>query len=434
MHDGEILPAETLPILPLEPSPAACEILNALHRVGFEGYAVGGGVRDLLCGRLPQDWDICTNALPEQVIAVFGAEDTLTTGLRHGTVTIKRGGQLFEVTTFRADGCYRDKRHPQQVQFVSSLHKDLSRRDFTINAIAMDVNGEIFDPLGGCRDINAEQIRCVGVPAKRFQEDALRILRALRLAATLEFSVDEETAAAIHQYKSSLSCVSIERQTQEFCKLLLGDDAPRVLLEFYDVVLEVIPELECLTGREYENWRNLALALWHTAPQLPLRLAVLFCNSNISHLQKMEIAQRSLNRLRLDTRTKKQVLSLLTASDLPLCASKRAVLHALNQLGAALFQDVLAMREACAHVSQQVASELAQIKKIEHLTNEILAAGQCYSLKQLAVNGADILAAGIAMGPEIGTILTALLTQVLEQTLPNEKDSLLHWAKKHFKK
>ena len=267
--------------------PKTAAVLRRLSSAGFSAYAVGGCVRDSLLGAAPQDWDICTNATPQEIIVCFSEERTILTGVRYGTVTVLSEGEAFEVTTFRAEGSYSDSRHPDEVRFLSSLRGDLARRDFTVNAMAADADGVVIDCFSGAEDLQNGVIRCVGAPEERFTEDALRIMRALRFAAKLGFSVAEDTAAAVHAQRERLRSVAPERLRKELKGLLCGKNAAAVLAEFSDVLCVLLPELApCIGFRQYnphhafDVWKHTLCALQASEPQEALRLAA--CASSIT--------------------------------------------------------------------------------------------------------------------------------------------------------
>ena len=262
--------------------PNAGRILRALTNAGYEAYLVGGCVRDLLRGVPPHDWDICTSARPEETEACFAGQRVIETGLKHGTVTVIEGGEPYEVTTYRAEGPYSDRRRPDFVRFVSDLEEDLARRDFTMNAIAMDLDGTLRDPFGGANDIQAGLIRCVGEPARRFQEDGLRVMRALRFAAVFGFRIEEATARAIHEHRAVLDQVAVERVNTELCRLLPVPGAGDVLRQYPDVLCRFWPELAPLVTMKQNNpwhcwdgWEHTIHAVEAAPADVTLRLAML---------------------------------------------------------------------------------------------------------------------------------------------------------------
>ena len=425
----------------------AAEILELLERAGYEAYLVGGCVRDLLRGKAPADWDITTSALPEQIMALFGAA-ALPTGLRHGTVTVRRGGASFEVTTYRLDGAYADCRHPDAVTFTRSLREDLKRRDFTVNAMAMNRMGELVDLFGGREDLRAGVLRCVGTPRQRFSEDALRILRALRFSAVLGFSVEAETAAAARALAPRLRLVAAERLREELLKLLCGKDATRVLLEYPDVLGVMLPELLPSVGCDQRNrhhcytvWEHIARSVGYIAPKPVLRMTMLLHDlgkpacmtldeAGEGHFKghaavSFRIGQEILQRLRFDKRSAERILTLVKRHDAPIEPTERAVRRLLNRLGEEGVRQLLQVKRAD-NLAQAPAyhGRQQEIDALEALLDRILARDECFSLRQLAVGGEDLLALGYR-GREIGDALRFLLEQVLDGALPNEKEALL---------
>lgn len=262
----------------------AREIIDTLTSAGFEAYVVGGCVRDSLLGLEPHDWDICTSALPSDVMSIFSEKRIIGTGMKHGTVTILTDSGGYEVTTFRIDGDYSDHRRPDSVTFTTSLDEDLSRRDFTINAMAYNDAVGLIDPFGGIYSLCNREISCVGSPAHRFEEDALRIMRALRFASTYGFCIEDRTAKAIHLFAPSLNNIAVERIQSELCKLLLGDGALNILLDYSDVIATIIPEIEPCIGfdqnnryHEYTVYDHIAMRLQTTRVKTSLSKLLFFC-------------------------------------------------------------------------------------------------------------------------------------------------------------
>ena len=428
----------------------AGHILRALTASGFEAYLVGGCVRDLLRGVAPHDWDICTSARPEETEACFAGRRIIETGLKHGTVTVLEGGEPYEVTTYRTEGPYSDSRRPDYVRFVPELEADLARRDFTINAIAMDLGGELCDPFGGADDIKAGLIRCVGEPAQRFQEDGLRVMRALRFAAVLGCEIEEKTAQAIHENRAMLDRVAAERINVELCKLLVGKCAGDVLRQYPDVFCQFWPQLGPLVTLEQHNpwhcfggWEHTVHAVEAAPADVTLRLTMLLhdigkpsCKSTdeqgIDHFYghpavSARLADQMLRALKFDNRTRERVVLLVERHDAQLPPESRVIRRWLNRLGPEAFFQLLEVKRAdsMGQAPEKVEYRLAKLDELGEMAKQILAERQCLSLKDLAVNGNDVMAAGIEPGPEVGRILNGLLEQVLSGKVPNRRETLL---------
>ena len=428
---------------------AVRDALAVLNQNGHEAYVVGGCVRDALRGTLPHDYDITTSARPEETAACFAGRTLLETGLRHGTLTLHSGGMNLEITTFRTDGVYEDHRHPTAVTFARSLTEDLARRDFTINAMAYHPERGLVDPFGGRRDLAAGLLRCVGNPSERFAEDALRILRALRFASVLDFQIETETSAALSAQKNLLEFISRERIQAELVKLLCGSSAAGVLASYLDVIAVMIPELLPMRGFAQKNphhihdvW-NHTLAVLDAVPPLPhLRLAALLHDSGkpecftedsegIGHFYRheaagAEIARRILHRLRFDQATLLRVVTLVREHGRQIEPSSKAVKRVLRLLGPDMFFDLLALKRADnAGQAPAFAFRQEEYHSLETMASQILAQKQCFSRRDLAVNGRDLMAVGMPAGRELGLALDRLLDAVIEEKVPNEKDALL---------
>ncbi len=387
--------------------PASVEwALAQLEAAGYQGYLVGGCVRDRLMGRLPHDYDITTSALPAQCVAVFGRERVVETGLKHGTVTLQTPEGGIEITTYRQDGVYSDHRHPDRVVFTPSLTEDLARRDFTVNAMAMDRRGLVVDPFGGRADLQAGLLRCVGDPLRRFEEDALRILRGLRFAARFGFTVEEETARAMITRSPLLAYIAAERILQECNGLLQGAFCPAVLRSHSRVVLAVLPELA-----EVELDRACA-RLQKLSTEPVLRWAGLLADCSPRQ------AAAVLQRLKAPNALCRQVPALVEAFAVP-CAPQRVAVHRrMVQMGEASFGALLALWQA----------DGRSVEALQAQRRALLDEGACLSLKDLAVNGRDVMALGIT-GAEVGQALERLLDRVIDGTLPNQRDLLLKTIK-----
>ncbi len=405
--------------------PGAAALLDTLHAAGYAAYAVGGCVRDSLLGRTAHDWDLCTSALPQQVMELFGAEQCIPTGLQHGTVTIKYGGQLYETTTFRTEGSYTDGRHPDAVQFVPDVREDLARRDFTINAMAYNEAEGLVDPFGGQKDLQNGLLRAVGEPQQRFTEDALRILRLYRFAARFGFALDAATARAARQLAPHLDCISAERIQEELAKLLAAPQ-PGAYLE-PAVLAVVLPEL---TPAALDAAKPVVDACPAGEENLPVRWAAL-----LGALGEAD-TRRVLKRLRCSNACIEETAVLVreTAGEgvseekTPIHAPERASdIHLRQLLGRYGLCTVERLCALCAALHPQAASACALAAQ---RARQLEADGVCCRVSQLAVNGRDLMAAGIPAGPALRRVLEALLDGVIRAEYPNEKPALLAAAQK----
>lgn len=435
---------------------AALKAVEQLNTAGFPAYFVGGCVRDCLMGRTPGDYDLTTAALPEQVEAVFAGQRIIETGLKHGTVTVLLEGLPLEITTFRRESAYTDHRHPDAVVFTPSLREDLARRDFTVNAMAWSPVEGLQDPFGGRKDLAAGVVRCVGIPERRFEEDALRILRALRFASQLDFVLDPPTAAAAFALRQTLELVSRERIAAELTKLLCGPAVRRVLTESWRILAVPLPELAPMAGLDqrskyhcYDVLTHCAVAAEAAAPEKVLRWAALLHDvgkpaaftvdaagrghfhghAKISGVMAREI----LTRLRFDKDTVRRVALLAELHDYPIDppegSPERAVKRLVGKLGEEDFFRLLDLKraDALAH-APAYRGRVQACDRLEALARELLAKEECFSLKDLAVKGGDLLELGVPRGPEVGRILNRLLEQVLSGELPNDREALLRAA------
>ena len=393
--------------------PGAALLLDALHGAGHAAYAVGGCVRDSLLGLDPHDWDLCTSARPEQVMALFGEEKCIPTGLQHGTVTVKQGGRLYETTTFRTEGAYSDGRHPDAVCFVPDVREDLARRDFTINAMAYSAEEGLIDPFGGRDDLAAHLVRAVGEPERRFEEDALRILRLYRFAARFGFAIDPATGAAARALGPHLDCVSAERIQEELLKLLA---APRPGSYLEPAVLAIIlPELE--PEKQPERFAELCRTIDRiepTAKNVPARLAALLWPLGEAG------ARKALRKLKCSNALTDEVTAL--EREAPGTPGSEMQLTAKRLLGRYELQTIQRLTALCsARHPEQTRAFAALRAEAERLTAE----NACCRVSQLAVNGRDLMAAGVRPGPGLRQVLNALLEAVITGQTPNEKDALL---------
>lgn len=428
----------------------SAEILNVLEKAGFEAYLVGGCVRDTLMKRPFHDTDITTNALPEQITDTFKNYKTIPTGIKHGTVTVISGGVPYEITTYRIDGKYSDSRRPDSVEFTANLYEDLARRDFTINAIAMNSHGEISDPFGGAEDIKKQVIRCVGSPEKRFSEDALRIMRAVRFSAQLGFEIEHETAEAIHSMKNRLKNISKERIREELDKLICGKNCFNVLMEYSDVITTIIPEFEKCIGFEqhspyhkYTVWEHIIRAV-NLAPHdnVKMRRSLLFHDiakpvcakfdeTGRGHFKKhaetgAEMTQEIMKRLRYDSESIAYSVTLISHHSDKI-HTKTDVKKLMSFIGDKLFIELMEMKK-CDNSAKNdfVLDENNTLDKRIEEARTIIENNECRSLHMLDMNGNDLIKAGLK-GAEIGSALKELLNLVIEEKLPNEHDILLNY-------
>lgn len=442
------------------PDPVS-ELLTCLKQAGFSAYAVGGCVRDSLLGLAPHDWDICTSARPEQMQAAFSGYHTVETGLKHGTLTVIADHQPYEVTTFRIDGDYTDHRHPDSVIFVDDLTKDLARRDFTVNAMAWSPENGLQDPFGGRQDLSAKIIRCVGKPEQRFDEDALRVLRALRFAAVYDFQIEPDTARALREKASDLKHVAGERIREEMLKLLCGKAAGRILREYPEVLAEIIPEIRPMIGYDQQNHHH-SYDLWeHTVrgiegvPAEPvLRLTMLLHDTGKPIVRTTdekgeghykghpkvseEIARKTAEALRLDNAFRDRLCKLVRHHDTPLRTESGAIntdrsflLRRLNKYGEedlrALFLIHCSDRTATGYTTAE--RENRRLKERMGALDALLAEQPCFTLKDLAVNGRDLTALGLK-GKAVGNALQTLLEAVMDGLVPNEREALLAYLRR----
>ena len=399
--------AETISF-PLDPGAAA--LLTRLHAAGHAAYAVGGCVRDSLLGQTPHDWDLCTSATPEQVLELFGEAHCIPTGLQHGTVTVKHGGELYEITTFRTEGAYSDGRHPDHVAFVPDVKEDLARRDFTINAMAYNAEEGLIDPFGGQSDLAVGIVRAVGEPQRRFEEDALRILRLYRFAARFGFAIDPATGQAARALCRHLDCVSEERIAEELSRLLAAP-APGAYLEA-EVLAVIFPELD---AAELPESRRILDALEPGMEHVPVRLAALLCPLGEAG------ARAALKRLKCSNALTGTVATLVreAAAGMPGAALTLTARRFLSRYDLATITDLTALCSA-RHPEQAEA-----FAALQQEAARLVETNACCRINQLAVNGRDLMDAGIRPGPGLRWVLDALLEQVLTGQLPNEKAALL---------
>ena len=428
--------------------------LNKLNAAGYEAFIVGGCVRDILRGVAPSDYDITTSAEPEQTKAVFSGGRIIETGLKHGTVTLLKEDTPLEITTYRIDGDYTDNRRPDSVIFTKTLTEDLARRDFTVNAMAYSPKTGITDAFGGEDDLKNGIIRCVGDADRRFNEDALRIMRALRFASVLGFEIEEETKKSIFKNKNLLKNISAERIATELIKLLSGKNARSVIVDYFEVLEVILPEISGMKGFDQKNRWHVYDILNHTAlvveksPATPvLRLVALLhdCGKvdsfsmderGVGHFYghpevSCKKAKTALARLKLDNATTAFVLTLIKYHDTPVEPTKPAVKGLLKLLGADLFFSLMDIKRAdnLAQNLKLTKDELKTIDNIESIAKEIIKNKECFSLKDLAVKGNDLINIGIPEGSELGKKLEFLLDAVINERVENKKEALLKLLK-----
>ncbi len=426
--------------------------IERLEQAGFEAYAVGGCVRDTMLGREPNDWDFTTSAHPHDTAAVFSDCRTVETGVRHGTLTVILDGMPLEITTYRSDGEYADNRHPVEVTFSDRVEDDLSRRDFTVNAMAYHPTRGLVDLYGGREDLDRRVIACVGEPSVRFHEDGLRILRAIRFAAVLDFEIDPLTARAVHDCRGLLQNIAAERIREELCKLICGKGAVRILREYSDVIAEFIPELGWCVGFEqnsryhcFDVYEHSLQALSHCqSSDLITRLAILFhdigkplCYTEDGlggHFKGhgkigTDLMGVIAHRLRFDNATTESLQRLVEYHDRAIppttVSVKRLMLRMSDDDIIRLMEIQRCDRMAHAPAYSEPSPDLQEIPRIMRAIRE---ADECLSLKKLAVKGADLMAIGIPAGKRMGEILNLLLDAVIEGRLPNEREPLLRAA------
>lgn len=387
----------------------AAELLDTLHRAGYAAYVVGGCVRDSLLGLTPHDWDLCTSALPQQVMELFGAQRCIPTGLQHGTVTVKQSGALYEITTFRTEGTYTDGRHPDEVHFVPDVREDLARRDLTINAMAYNEKEGLVDPFGGQADLQSGIVRAVGVPRQRFTEDALRILRLYRFAARFGFAIDPPTAQAAQELCAHLDCVSVERIEEELAKLLSAP-APAAYLD-KKILFVILPEL---SSEALAAAKPVVDACPAGAENLPIRLAALLLSLGEDGIRC------TLKRLRCSNACIEETAVLVREAVPGVPVSLN--IYARRLLGKYNLCTVQRLAALGTALQPERAADFAALSE---LAEQLDADGVCCRVSQLAVNGRDLMVAGVPAGPGIRKVLEALLDGVIREEYPNERQALL---------
>lgn len=436
--------------------PQVNTVFLLLDAAGYEAFLVGGAVRDYVRDGSPaKDWDITTNALPEQVEAVFSEYHLIETGLKHGTVTVVIDHEPIEITTYRIDGDYSDHRHPDSVSFTRSLKDDLERRDFTMNALAYSPKDGVVDLVGGKTDIENGIVRCVGDPDRRFQEDGLRMLRALRFASVYGTEIDEATASAIHRNKSLLRDIAAERIQSELTKMLCGPGVAAILKEFADVIAVAIPEIRPMFGFEQRNphhnkdiWNHTILVVDSITPAPVLRWAALLhdigkpsCFSigadGVGHFfghaeTSTTFAEVILSRLRFDNTGRERILRLIRYHDMPITADRKLIKRLLSKHGEEAARQLIELHRAdTLGLSESYHSRVDIFEEANAVMDELLREdSSCFTLRDLAINGNDVMAMGFK-GKQIGQVLQSCLDAVLEERIPNERGPLLSYAQEH---
>ena len=428
-------------------------IIKTLQEAGFEAYAVGGCVRDSLLGRVPDDWDITTSAKPQQVKALFSR--TVDTGIAHGTVTVLQGRSGYEVTTYRIDGAYEDGRHPRDVTFTASLAEDLKRRDFTVNAMAYNEEEGLVDLFGGRADMERRALRCVGNPRERFGEDALRMMRAVRFSAQLDYAIEEDTMEAIRALSGTLSKISAERIRTELVKLLLSGHPERFRTCYETGMTAVfLPEFDRMmeTGQNnphhcYSVGEHALCALRRIRPDQALRLAALLHDvgkpetesmdeSGVNHFyvhaaKGAELTRKIMRRLKFDNDTADRVVRLVREHDRKIGLSPAQMRRTVNCVGEDLFPDLFDLKEAdlLAQSDYMRDEKREELMRLRALYEKVKEEGDCLSLKGLAVTGRDLIGIGATPGPGLGALLQDLLGIVLENPSCNNRETLLEYAR-----
>jgi tRNA nucleotidyltransferase (CCA-adding enzyme) len=424
-------------------------ILDTMHQAGYEAYIVGGCVRDAILGKEPSDWDITTNALPMQVKALF--RRTIDTGIEHGTVTVMTGKEGYEVTTYRIDGEYEDSRHPKEVTFTRDLVEDMKRRDFTINAMAYNEEEGLVDKFGGIEDLKSRIIRCVGEPRERFSEDALRIMRAVRFAAQLDYDIEEETVKAIKELAPTLERISAERIQTELVKLICSDHPEKIGLAYeLGITKVVLPELDrCMETDQvnihhmYNVGQHTIVAMQNVRSDRLLRLTMLMHDvgkpdtirtdeDGVTHFKGHEelgskMAKDIMRRLKFDRDTMDRVCNLIKYHDYRYPADPAVIRKVINRVGEQDYPLLFEIRYAdtMAQSTYMRSEKLSLIEETKKAYQDIIDRGDCVSLKALAVNGKDLIALGVKPSKELGDILNSMLMDVLEDPSRNTKEYLL---------
>lgn len=434
-------------------------IISKLELSGFECFVVGGCVRDMLLGIQPKDFDLTTNAKPKQIIDVFREYRIIDTGIKHGTVAVLIDKEIYEITTYRIDGDYEDNRHPANIRFTASLKEDLSRRDFTVNAMAYNPDGGVVDYFNGIEDLKYKAIRCVGNADKRFKEDALRMLRALRFASTYDFSIEYNTYNAIAENKELLNNISQERISSELTKILCGNSCDYILRRFKDVFAVIIPEISSMfhfkdTSRDKIKtlWKYTVNSVKNIDNEPVLRMTMLLHDigkpiserkdeKGISHFSghnkiSAGIAKQILERLRYSNDFIESVVSLISLHNIHIKADRVIIKKILKNIGKEKFTMLLKvqMADILSQSDFEKDIKINNLYEVENIFKDILDNNECYNLKSLNIRGTDIMDCGISKGKIIGDTLNLLLNKVIEGTLENNKEQLLLYTKQNILK
>lgn len=427
--------------------------INLLLRSGFEAYAVGGCVRDLIMGKSPLDYDITTNALPEETEKVFSEYKIIETGIKHGTVTVLFDGLPLEITTYRVDGEYKDNRHPEKVDFSRKLKDDLSRRDFTINTLCYNEKDGLVDLFDGVKDIENGIIRTVGDADKRFNEDALRIMRAIRFSSVLGFKIEEKTSGSIYKNRMLLNNISVERLREEFSKLITGKNAHKVISEYHEVIEVFIPELSSLIGckqntpyHKYDVFEHTLYALDAVDNERNLKLVMFFHDFGKPFMKTTDeygtdhfkghaakskvISYDILKKLRFDNKTVNEVSFLVGIHDMKSAKDKISAKKMIREIGKENYLNLIKIKRADNRAKSNPHSIDEKLENMLSFYKEITDNCECCTLKQLSVNGNDLKEAGFADGIKIHSVLEKLLDNVIEDNAENKKEILIKEAKK----
>lgn len=432
--------------------------INLLQSAGFEAYAVGGCVRDSLLGKTPNDWDITTSAKPEDMKSVFADFHCIDTGIKHGTVTVVIDGEPLEITTFRLDGEYEDNRHPKSVTFTSDLGADLGRRDFTVNAMAYSKMTGTVDLFGGQNDLKNKIIRCVGDPDRRFNEDALRILRALRFASALDFEIEEKTAQSLLKNRALLENISEERIAKELLKLVCGKGAKRILTDFAPVLFEILPELQPMYKNSHDNphhcydiYEHTLIAVESIDPEPTLRFAMLlhdcgkpavkkFDENGVAHFYghqriSAEISAQILARLKVSNKFRDEILFLVSNHDRwELYENTEKMPRYLSKFGLdGVLKLLKVMRADVLAQSPEYRYRLDQISDAEEIAKNLAAQKPCLSLRELQINGRTLMDIGIPQGRKLGAVLAQLLDEVIDGVTKNTQEALTTRAREIYR-
>lgn len=429
-------------------------IIDKIEENGFTAYAVGGCVRDALLKKEPNDWDICTSALPTDILRIFADFHTFDAGIKHGTVSVVINNFVYEITTFRIDGEYSDNRHPESVEFTDDLVTDLSRRDFTVNAMAYSDRTGLVDPFNGVYDLELMAIRCVGNPVERFNEDALRIMRALRFASCYNMAIEKHTANAIFQCQSLLHNIASERITSEFNKLVCGESCEYILRRFREVFAQFLPEISVMFGYEQHTkhhnktlWRHTTCAMMNIDPEPLLRITMLLhdlgkpmaCRRDpdgTSHFKghpkfSAVMAEQILERMKYPREFIDKCVTLIAFHDVRFSDNKRQIKRVMNKIGEENMQILLKVQYAdmMAQSMYQREEKLSKYNLACKAFEEIIEEKDCFTLKQLDINGHDLIKIGITNGKQIGETLNKLLYLVIDEKLENKNSALMQKAK-----